>query len=512
MKETGLIPNAVAMLDGLCKDGLIQEAMKLFGSMREKGTMPEVVIYTAAVEGFCKAAKFDEAKRIFRKMQKNGIAPNAFSYKVLIQGLCKGKKLEDSVEFCMEMLDAGHSPGVTTLVDVVNGFCREKGVEKAADVVKRLRERGVVLDQKAVSEHLDKKGPFSPMVFEAISGKKNFNERSKSKLALLVLSRAYFDCKKGGGRGGRRAGIERGRDYCIRLFSGADAEAAFFGRITIILYPFPPPPPLFSSTFPFRDRKGNLHARPEGTDAQSAHFLSASDDVRASFSDASGGPSPRQLSARVFHKDAAYSFTLARPGWHWIGLDFLPVETDFDHTSAVFSVNTDDLVLLHSFTVDDPSKLLLKEYLINATSVRLTIHFYPLRNSVAFVNGIEVVFAPDVLMPDTASMVSPVVGEAAGLSLYAYQMAGVSWSVAKKVSVSPSIIKYPDGTSPLAAPNSVYATAVKMADAGTLNDLYFNVYINGLMAISGLDLSTVTSGLAMPYYKDLVLNASVATG
>ncbi|KAK4408380.1 Pentatricopeptide repeat-containing protein [Sesamum angolense] len=29
MKETGLIPNAVAMLDGLCKDGLVQEAMKL---------------------------------------------------------------------------------------------------------------------------------------------------------------------------------------------------------------------------------------------------------------------------------------------------------------------------------------------------------------------------------------------------------------------------------------------------------------------------------------------------
>ncbi|CAL9148814.1 unnamed protein product [Musa hybrid cultivar] len=116
MKETGLIPNAVAMLDGLCKDGLIQEAMKLFGSMREKGTMPEVVIYTAAVEGFCKAARFDDAKRIFRKMQKNGIAPNAFSYKVLIHGLCEGKKLDDSVEFCMEMLDAGHSPSVTTLV------------------------------------------------------------------------------------------------------------------------------------------------------------------------------------------------------------------------------------------------------------------------------------------------------------------------------------------------------------------------------------------------------------
>ncbi|XP_065019269.1 probable receptor-like protein kinase At4g39110 [Musa acuminata AAA Group] len=306
------------------------------------------------------------------------------------------------------------------------------------------------------------------------------------------------------------------------------------------------------------------------TDAQSSPYLSATDDVHVSVTAVPGVPSPLYLSARIFHDDTAYSFTLAHPGWHWIRLHFFPVNnTDFDLTGAVFSVSTDDLVLLHSFTVNDPSKWVLKEYLVNATSPHLTIHFSPLRKSVAFINGIEVVSAPDALIPDTASTVSPV-GEAAGLSLYAYQVAyrvnvggpaitsandtlGRAWEqdasflksppTAKNVSVSPGIIKYPEGTSPLIAPNSVYATAVKMADAGVedanfnvtwsfdvdstfgylvrlhfcdiiskaLNSLYFNVYINGMMAISGLDLSTVTSGLAMPYYKDFVLNASVAT-
>jgi len=51
MKQSSLIPNAVAMLDGLCRDGLVQEAMKLFGVMRLKRTMPEVVMCTAVVEG-----------------------------------------------------------------------------------------------------------------------------------------------------------------------------------------------------------------------------------------------------------------------------------------------------------------------------------------------------------------------------------------------------------------------------------------------------------------------------
>lgn len=178
MKETGLIPNAVAMLDGLCKDGLVQEAMKLFGLMREKGTMPEVVIYTAVVEGFCKAQKFDDAVRIFRKMQGNGIIPNAFSYGTLIRGLCQGKRLDDALEFCLEMLEAGHSPNVVTFVTLVDGFCKEKSLEDAQNMIKTVRQKGFILDDKAVREYLDKKGPFLPVVWEAILGKKASQRQS----------------------------------------------------------------------------------------------------------------------------------------------------------------------------------------------------------------------------------------------------------------------------------------------------------------------------------------------
>ncbi|XP_057762950.1 pentatricopeptide repeat-containing protein At4g38150 isoform X1 [Arachis stenosperma] len=171
MKETGLIPNAVAMLDGLCKDGFVQEALKLFGLMREKGTIPEIVIYTAVVEGFTKAHKADDAIRIFRKMQSNGISPNVFSYTVLVQGLSKCGRLQDAFEFCVEMLEAGHYPNTTTFVGLVDSFCKEKGVEEAKDAIKTLTDKGFNLDKKAVREFLDKKAPFSPSVWEAILGK-----------------------------------------------------------------------------------------------------------------------------------------------------------------------------------------------------------------------------------------------------------------------------------------------------------------------------------------------------
>lgn len=172
MKATGLIPNAVAMLDGMCKDGLVQDALKLFGLMREKGAIPEVVVYTAVVEGFCKALKFDDAVRIFRKMQSNGVVPNAISYQVLIRGLCGGKQLEGAYEFTVEMLEAGHSPNLATFTGLIDLYCRERGLEEAKNVVKALGLKGFSFEEKAVSEYLNKNGPFLPLVWEALLGKK----------------------------------------------------------------------------------------------------------------------------------------------------------------------------------------------------------------------------------------------------------------------------------------------------------------------------------------------------
>lgn len=178
MKQTGLIPNAVAMLDGLCKDGLVQDAMKLFGLMREKGAIPEVVVYTAVVEGFCKAHKLDDAVRIFKKMESNGVVPNAFTYQVLIRGLCGGKRLEEAHQFSIAMLEAGHLPNLPTFTGMIDGFCREKGLEEAQSVVKAMRLKGFFVEEKAVKEFLDKKGTFLPLVWEAILGKKPYSSRT----------------------------------------------------------------------------------------------------------------------------------------------------------------------------------------------------------------------------------------------------------------------------------------------------------------------------------------------
>ncbi|KAK9287201.1 hypothetical protein L1049_015613 [Liquidambar formosana] len=282
----------------------------------------------------------------------------------------------------------------------------------------------------------------------------------------------------------------------------------------------------------------SLATLPDGrifkTDPQTANLISSKDDIQISVPSADV-PLPIYLSARIFVQESTYVFHMARPGWHWVRLHFYAMNnTQFDLQHSTFSVATDDVVLLHNFNVNNSTSWILKEYLVNVTTERFSLKFSPLKASTAFINAIEFT---------RLNMGGPLItsqNDTLGRTWVNDKEYLKSKVLAKSVSVSPKVITYPVGESPLIAPNSVYASASQMADARitnpnfnvtwnfnvdpafgyllrmhfcdivskSLNDLYFNVYINGKTAISGLDLSTLTSGLAVPYYKDIVVNAS----
>ena len=307
------------------------------------------------------------------------------------------------------------------------------------------------------------------------------------------------------------------------------------------------------------------------TDEQSKQYLDAKDDIIATATPEMKAPSPVDLTARVFLQEATYIFQMAEPGWHWLRLHFLPVKSnDFDLLQAKFSVATENYVLLHSFNINNESTFVLKEFLLNITEPKLSIKFLPMRNSAAFINAIEVVSAPVDLIADSNVELSPV-GTIEGLSKYAFQTLyrlnmggpiitprndtlGRTWetdevyrtpkAAGSSVVVQTNSIKYQGGlkeTGMLIAPPSVYASAVQMGDAQVsvpnfnitwkfeadpsfgylvrfhfcdivskvLNDIYFNVYVNGKAAITNLDLSHKLGSLATAYYKDVVVNASL---
>lgn len=312
------------------------------------------------------------------------------------------------------------------------------------------------------------------------------------------------------------------------------------------------------------------------SDPASRSYLETSEEVQTSVDyistvkafSVSSSALPLFRSARILTAVSKFTFYITRPGWHWVRFYFHPLPHPvYNLTSAVFSVTTDEFVLLHDFIVEDNSALVFKEYLFNVSSDRFSLLFKPKERSFAFINAIEVVSAPDGLISDSASTV-PQGGTLNGLFQHAFEVCyrlnvggpaitpmndtlSRTWlpdfpynvfpQGAKSASIIPSAVKYQQsGATPYIAPSWVYATADEMAASETLqpnfnltwqmnvdpgfsylirmhfcdvvsqalNDLYFNVYINSMMSVSGLDLSSINNALSTAYYADFVLNAS----
>ncbi|XP_010443015.1 PREDICTED: receptor-like protein kinase THESEUS 1 [Camelina sativa] len=284
---------------------------------------------------------------------------------------------------------------------------------------------------------------------------------------------------------------------------------------------------------------------------------------------ASNSSSSIYQTARVFSGLASYRFKITSLGRHWIRLHFSPIKNStWNLRSASITVVTDDFVLLNDFSFKNfNGSYLFKEYTVNVTSEFLTLSFIPSNDSVVFVNAIEVVSVPDSLIPDQALALNPST-PFSGLSQLAFETVyrlnmggplltsqndtlGRQWdndaeylhvnSSVLVVTANPSSIKYSASVTQETAPNMVYATADTMGEANVaspsfnvtwvlpvdpdfryfvrvhfcdvvsqaLNTLVFNLYVNDDLALGSLDLSTLTNGLKVPYFKDFISSGSV---
>ncbi|CAF2152064.1 receptor-like protein kinase HERK 1 isoform X1 [Brassica napus] len=295
-----------------------------------------------------------------------------------------------------------------------------------------------------------------------------------------------------------------------------------------------------------------------------ASNLLSSDNQEILASQSSSSSSDIYQTARVFTGVARYKFSVAR-GRHWVRLHFSPFNYQtYQMGSANFAVSSQTHVLLTDFTVKSRD---VKEYSLNVDTDDLVLTFTPSGGSFAFVNAIEVISVPDSLI--TSSPPPRVVGASGAfqgsLSSHAFEtihrlnMGGSlvtpnndtltrTWqpdsgfllekNLAKTVSKIPSVNFVPGYATEETAPKTVYGTCTEMnsdqnpnaifnvtweldVDPGfhyflrfhfcdivslSLNQLYFNLYIDSMLAVTDLDLSTyVDNTLAGAYSMDLVM-------
>ncbi|KAK1603397.1 hypothetical protein QYE76_059180 [Lolium multiflorum] len=268
-------------------------------------------------------------------------------------------------------------------------------------------------------------------------------------------------------------------------------------------------------------------------------------------------PSPLHAAARVFSCHASYDLAIRRRGHHVLRLHFYPLDSTL--AAARFHVGAGDFLLLHNFTASSP---IIKEFLLPVETDVLALTFVPDAGSAAFVNAIELFSAPEELVGDIATLVTPnATNQTTGLSsqvldtLYRVTVAGhkvtpfndTLWRtwvndegflLSKESSGTRSFggrIAYPKDSRLMTrevAPDNVYSSARSVDSEGTVTwgfpvpagnrylvrmhfcdivskamyQLYFNIYVNGRLAVKDFDISGTTGYLAYPYYIDFVVD------
>uniref|UniRef100_A0A2N9EWU3 ABC transporter family G domain-containing protein n=1 Tax=Fagus sylvatica TaxID=28930 RepID=A0A2N9EWU3_FAGSY len=120
MQAYGQHPNLQTyanLLDGLCKNNQIAEAMTLFQEMEDKK--------------LCQEGLIDEASELLEKMDGNGCSPDDRTYNTIIQGLLQHNETSKAMELVKIMVDKGFSADATTvslLVDLLSANLEDKAI------------------------------------------------------------------------------------------------------------------------------------------------------------------------------------------------------------------------------------------------------------------------------------------------------------------------------------------------------------------------------------------------
>lgn len=122
--EQGLLLDSFcccSLMEHYCSSGQIDKAIALHSKMEKlKGSL-DVSTYNVLLDGLFKNGRLDEAVRIFDYMKELDVV-NSLCFATMISGLCRIKELRKAMKLHDEMLKMGLKPDEATYKRLISGF------------------------------------------------------------------------------------------------------------------------------------------------------------------------------------------------------------------------------------------------------------------------------------------------------------------------------------------------------------------------------------------------------
>ncbi|OMO85360.1 hypothetical protein COLO4_21653 [Corchorus olitorius] len=134
---------------GLCKSGYTRYAVQILKWMNGNQSLKvklDVVSYSTIIDGFCKEGSVDKSLIMFRDMLDGGIEPNLLTYNTIIHGLCGNGQWNEAKGLLADMINRGISPDVRTFSALIDSLCKEGKTGEAFEILELMTRKGLKPD------------------------------------------------------------------------------------------------------------------------------------------------------------------------------------------------------------------------------------------------------------------------------------------------------------------------------------------------------------------------------
>ena len=143
------------IIDSLCKEGQMHEALILFHDMIKLGVLPNCITYSSLIHSFCGFGRWEEAKRFLFDMINAGISPDVCTYSALVDSLCKENKTQEAESLFGLMTKKGIRRNVVTFNSLISVWCKSGRWVEVTQLLEYMMDDGISADIVTYSTMLD---------------------------------------------------------------------------------------------------------------------------------------------------------------------------------------------------------------------------------------------------------------------------------------------------------------------------------------------------------------------
>ncbi|KAJ8446822.1 hypothetical protein Cgig2_016132 [Carnegiea gigantea] len=134
------IANFDPVLDALCKNGKVEEALEIFYKLLDVGCHPDLRTYTCLITALWKVGDRSRALKMVEEMLSEGFEPDVIAYNSILSCLCRDRMADGAMRLLKDMESYPIKPNVISYNMVLLCLCKEHRMSDAIELLGQMVE------------------------------------------------------------------------------------------------------------------------------------------------------------------------------------------------------------------------------------------------------------------------------------------------------------------------------------------------------------------------------------